>query len=278
MARLLDKEWERIQKKAFTRWMNTYATRKGIKIGEDLEDELKNGVKLALFMEAISGDSLGRINKNPRMQIQSIENLNKSINFVKKLGIRLENISSEDIYEGNLKIILGFIWTLILRFQVNDITEGQLRAKEALLLWCQKKTEPYDNVNITNFHMSWKDGLAFCALIHAHRPGLIPYETLTPENDAENLEIAFSAGEALGIPRLIDVEDITDTAKPDELSIIAYVSQLYHLFSSDRRAETAARRVGDLVDFLASIKDLMDEYGVTATDLLNWMREKNGKL
>lgn len=56
----------------------------------------------------------------------------------------------------------------------------ELSAKEALLLWCQKRTKGHAHCDIKNFHMSWQDGMAFCALIHAHRPDLIPYGDLDP--------------------------------------------------------------------------------------------------
>lgn len=66
----------------------------------------------------------------------------------------------------------------------------------------------YNNVNIRNFSSSFKDGLAFCALIHSYHPSRIPYSSLKADNAAKNLEIAFAAAEKLGIERLLDVEDM----------------------------------------------------------------------
>jgi actinin alpha len=197
------------------------------------------------------------------------------LRFVKEKGIRLENIGAEDIFGGNLKIVMGFIWMLILRFQVEDITEGELRAKDALLLWCQNKTRRYDNVNVQDFHRSWQDGLAFCALIHAHRPNLIDYNSLSSADPYTNLRIAFDvAEEHLGVARLLDPEDIVETAKPDEKSIIAYVSALYKIFATDKATEDAERRVRQLVEFMNMIESLKGEYDGLASDLLNWIKNK----
>lgn len=114
-------------------------------------------------------------------------------------------MSSSEIVDGNLKMTLGMIWTIILRFAIQDISVEEMTAKEGLLLWCQRKTAPYKNVNVQNFHLSFKDGLAFCALIHRHRPDLIDYNKLSKDNPLENLNTAFDVAEKyLDIPRMLD--------------------------------------------------------------------------
>ena len=72
----------------------------------------------------------------------------------------MTNIGAEDVVDGNRKIILGLIWTLILRFTINDINEEGMTAKEGLLLWCQRKTACYEEVEVRDFSASWNDGLA----------------------------------------------------------------------------------------------------------------------
>lgn len=116
------------------------------------------------LLEILSNESLGRYASRPRLRVQRFENVNIALDFIKGRRIQLTNIGAEDIVDGNRKIILGLIWTLILRFTISDINEEGLSAKEGLLLWCQRKTACYDEVEVRDFSTSWNDGLALYVL------------------------------------------------------------------------------------------------------------------
>jgi actinin alpha len=159
-----------------------------------------------LLLEVISGQQLPAPDRG-KTRFHQIANVNKALEYIRSKGVKLVSLNAETIVDGNQKMILGLIWTLILRFAIQDISVGDLSARDGLLLWCQRKTEPYENVNVQNFSDSWKDGLAFCALIHRHRPELIDYNNLNPRDPIGNLNLAFDvADKHLDIPRMLDPE------------------------------------------------------------------------
>uniref|UniRef100_A0A669C1H4 Actinin alpha 3b n=1 Tax=Oreochromis niloticus TaxID=8128 RepID=A0A669C1H4_ORENI len=209
---LLDPAWEKQQRKTFTAWCNSHLRKAGTQI-ENIEEDFRNGLKLMLLLEVISGERLPKPDKG-KMRFHKIANVNKALDFICSKGVKLVSIGAEEIVDGNVKMTLGMIWTIILRFAIQDISVEETSAKEGLLLWCQRKTAPYRNVNVQNFHISWKDGLALCALIHRHRPDLIDYSKLRKDDPIGNLNTAFEVAEKyLDIPKMLDAEG--ETARTD---------------------------------------------------------------
>uniref|UniRef100_A0A8C8CP92 Actinin alpha 4 n=1 Tax=Oncorhynchus tshawytscha TaxID=74940 RepID=A0A8C8CP92_ONCTS len=235
---LLDPAWEKQQRKTFTAWCNSHLRKAGTQI-ENIEEDFRDGLKLMLLLEVISGERLPKPERG-KMRVHKINNVNKALDYIAGKGVKLVSIGAEEIVDGNAKMTLGMIWTIILRFAIQDISVEETSAKEGLLLWCQRKTAPYKNVNVQNFHISWKDGLAFNALIHRHRPELIDYDKLRKDDPLTNLNNAFEVAEKyLDIPKMMDAEDIVGTLRPDEKAIMTYVSCFYHAFSGAQKVSTA---------------------------------------
>uniref|UniRef100_A0A672J1P6 Spectrin beta chain n=1 Tax=Salarias fasciatus TaxID=181472 RepID=A0A672J1P6_SALFA len=272
-------EREAVQKKTFTKWVNSILSRVGCRIS-DLYLDLRDGRMLIKLLEVLSGERLPKPTKG-RMRIHCLENVDKALQFLKEQRVHLENMGSHDIVDGNHRLILGLIWTIILRFQIQDIIveTGQAdqketrSAKDALLLWCQMKTAGYPNVNITNFTTSWKDGMAFNALIHKHRPDLLDYNSLKRSNPTHNLHNAFNVAEQkLGVTKLLDPEDVF-TENPDEKSIITYVVAFYHYFSKMKQLAVEGKRVGKVLDHAIETEKMIDKYETLASDLLTWIEQ-----
>uniref|UniRef100_F1KPP4 Spectrin beta chain n=1 Tax=Ascaris suum TaxID=6253 RepID=F1KPP4_ASCSU len=269
-------ERENVQKKTFTKWVNSHLVRVNCKI-HDLYMDMRDGKMLIRLLEVLSGERLPKPTRG-KMRIHCLENVDKGLQFLRDQHVHLENLGSHDVVDGNPRLTLGLIWTIILRFQIQDITfedadnQETRSAKEALLLWCQMKTAGYPNVNVRNFTTSWRDGLAFNALIHKHRPDLIEYDKLQKSNALFNLANAFDTAEQqLGLMKFLDPEDV-NVDIPDEKSIITYVVTYYHYFNKMKQETIQGKRIGKVVNELMENEKLVSDYERLSTDLLEWIR------
>eukprot|EP00118_Oscarella_pearsei_P018333 m.187592 g.187592 ORF g.187592 m.187592 type:complete len:2651 (+) comp39364_c0_seq1:28-7980(+) len=282
--KVLADERQLVQKKTFTKWVNSHLAKITCRI-EDLNVDLRDGKMLIRLLEVLSGEKLPRPARG-NMRIHKLENTGKALDFLKKKDVHMENMGPHDIVDGNPRLTLGLIWTIILRFQIQDIavevagTESAAKrsAKDALLLWCQRKTAGYRDVHLTNFTTSWRDGLAFNAIIHKHRPDLIRYDSLRKEEHKDNLNNAFVVAERdLGLMQLLDAEDV-DVDFPDERSVMTYVVTYYHYFSKMKSGGVGGRRIAKVVSQVMDNDQLRLDYERLTSELLAWIQEKTNDL
>ncbi|CAB4070178.1 SYNE1 [Lepeophtheirus salmonis] len=263
-------EQERVQKKTFVNWINSYLC------------------KHSPPMKVLSGENLpmekSRVLKRPHF----LSNCNTALEFLKSKRIKLVNINASDVVDGRPPVVLGLIWTIILYFQIEENTrvleklghrygsphvDGRSRsqmghatddssddrssrkvnekwkagAKRALLQWCQ----------------SWRDGNAFIGMVNGIKPGSVDVKAMVKEENKTRLETAFYVAECkLGIARLLDPEDV-DVDSPDEKSIMTYVAQFLHRYPEGEEVEgdfvSAEQQFNELRTWLTTTVDFFEQ-------------------
>ncbi|XP_050294630.1 dystonin isoform X30 [Anthonomus grandis grandis] len=257
-------ERDAVQKKTFTKWVNKHLKKAKRNI-RDLFEDLRDGHNLISLLEVLTGEQLPR--ERGQMRFHMLHNIDTALHFLRCKNVKLVNIRSEDIVDGNPKLTLGLIWTIILHFQISDIIVGQepnVSARDYLLRWAKRTTHKYPGVQVQDFTKSWRDGLAFSSILHRNRPDLIDWGRVRSQRPRERLETVFFVAEKeYGVTRLLDPEDV-DTHEPDEKSLITYISSLHEVFPEPPP-------IHPLYDSVAQQK--MQEYRELASSLHMWMRE-----
>jgi len=217
-----DTGWIAIQKRTFTRWVNNHLGERLLKVN-DLFIDLETGILLINLLEVISSKKIQTYNKNPRIRAQKLENNSFALNFLKNEGIKLVAIGPEDIVDHANKLILGLIWTIILRYQIQKGDQGG-SAKNELLQWVRRQIPECD---VNNFTTSWQDGKAICHLADSLQRGIIPGGLDAVDENPDPLANATlgedAAEKELGIPKVLLPEDMV-SSEPDELSVMTYIS------------------------------------------------------
>ncbi|XP_066485712.1 nesprin-2 isoform X2 [Tiliqua scincoides] len=263
----LQAEQKNTQKRTFTSWVNSQLEKHSPpSVISDLYADIGQGNILLDLLEVLSGQQLTREKGSNTFQCRS--NIEHALTFLKNRSIKLINIHVADIIEGKPSIVLGLIWNIILHFHIEELTwiltcgyghhpedgpsvvgtsptanppsktnttvkeRWKMSAKKALLLWAKEQCAMHGSISVADFKSSWRNGLAFLAVIHALRPDLVDMESAKGRSNKENLKEAFDIAEKeLKIPRLLEPEDV-DVVSPDEKSIMTYVSQFLQYFKS----------------------------------------------
>jgi len=276
-------KWVAVQRKTFVKWTNQHLKRAGYAEMDvvGVADEFSTGEKLMEIIHALFDVAIPKHAKNPKLRPQKMDVVAQAFKMVEEAQVKTNFLQVEHLLDANEKMILGLLWAIILDYAIKGISVDEATAKEGLLLWVQKKTKNYNHVDppgVKNFSTAWSSGMAFCALIHRHRPNMLDYDSLDPKDAAGNLEKAFSVAEELGIPRLLDVEDLTESVRPDERSVMTQVSEYFRVFAAEGIKETAAQRLGNFIKFLREIEDRQNDYIARARALIEWAGQETAKL
>ncbi|XP_072475520.1 F-actin-monooxygenase MICAL2 isoform X5 [Notamacropus eugenii] len=140
--------------------------------------------------------------------------------------------------------------------------ESDIRPNK-LLTWCQKQTEGYQHVNVTDLTTSWRSGLALCALIHRFRPELINFDSLNEEDAIENNQLAFDIAEReFGIPPMTTGKEMASAQEPDKLSLVMYLSKFYELFRGTplRAVDSLGKNYGENGDLSLAKSSIFNNY------------------
>ncbi|XP_066554329.1 filamin B a isoform X1 [Amia ocellicauda] len=226
-----DAPWKKIQQNTFTRWCNEHLKCVNKRIA-NLQLDLSDGLRLIALLEVLSQKKMYRkYHQRPTFRQMKLENVSVALEFLDRENIRLVSIDSKAIVDGNLKLILGMVWTLILHYSISmpvwedegDEDAKKQTPKQRLLGWIQNKVP---DLPITNFSNNWQDGRALGALVDSCAPGLCPdWETWDTVKPVENAREAMQqADDWLGIPQVITPEEIIDP-NVDEHSVMTYLSQ-----------------------------------------------------
>jgi len=185
-------------------------------------EDMKTGVVICELLECLTGETIKGVDHNPRNILAEGANLNIIWKWMTKQKIELGGITALSISQGtNERTVLALLWRFIQKY---DLVEGDNGQTEELLSWVKPHTDPHKDV--TNFTTSWKDGVAFLALVDGICPGSVDWSTVDPANSDANLALAFDLIEQkLYVPQMLAVDDLSKS-RPDKQQIMTYVSAI----------------------------------------------------
>jgi hypothetical protein len=247
---------------------------------KDIKHDLNDGVKLLNFLELLSGKKVTtKYDRNPPSRIQKIQNLHIALNFLEKdldFNVKVVGVGAEDFADDNLKMILGFLWSLFKRYRISVIKQDDKSSEEGLLLWCKKTTAGYKDVQIEGFKSGFRNGLGFLALCDkfVENKEVLDFDKFSKETPIDNLNAAFEVAEKhLGIPKLLDAEEVNE-GNVDDRSLVLYVSLYFHAFVAQQQQKALANEKDRLAEEMRGLEGSLEERAKKAAAL----QEENNEL
>lgn len=220
-----------MQLRAFTAWLNVQLRAIGNKSINNIEKDLCDGVILLQLLQAIGSQKIS-FNTSPTTLAQKVENCCLLFAMLSKEGATIRDFYAEDLADGNPDVIIELLWQMIFMKVSGKLTIKEPEARQKLLAWCQSALSDSD-VKVDNFDHSFKDGVAFAAILHKYKPSSIDIEVIKKIKE-ESVPLVLRAMEkefGLSSPFFKD-EGFKNDFPPDEKSVFAIVSIYHTLFNS----------------------------------------------
>lgn len=212
-------------KQTFTLWINKNLKTCGYPPVTDLYEDIKDGVVLYRLLIALNHEP-PQINTKSTMKIFKIENLHKILSYIQE-SVKLVNISAEDIYEGNPKLVLGLIWSIILHLSLKDERDEDLKNK--VYNWAKKIIAKYKVCEEKEFKDLLQNGMVYNTLLDYFTKEVCA-NSLDPENRLNNFKTVFEVAEECGIETLLDINELEEGGDLDEKCLFTYLLEYYTKF------------------------------------------------
>ena len=248
--------FEQTEYKAFRSWLNINLSPLNDSV-ECLERDLVDGVKLCKLLEKLQNKTIGKYDKNPKMQMQKLSNLSIFLKALTNDGLKVVNIGPEDIYNGNIKILFGVLWLMIQKYHINQLdfldeeietsqlenTEQKPTRKQSIHVSGIKKMDTKEKIlfiindiveawglKANNFTSDFSDGKILTCLAYTRDPKSVVNPKFIGDDAHQNTKNALLAFESMGVPHVVDVEEITE--KHNEKSIMTLLGYIIRELSS----------------------------------------------
>ncbi|EGC40489.1 hypothetical protein DICPUDRAFT_73997 [Dictyostelium purpureum] len=264
-TQIAQNRWEQAQEKAFLNWVNSLLVKKNLKI-ENIATDFSDGTKLIYFLELVSNKKCRRkFNPEPKDKINRIQNISIALWFIEEdLNIKNRSIGAEDFYDGNKKMIFGFLWSLYRKFRIlgiradgntsgsggeqdlssSGIAQEQIEAENNLLKWCSNLT----GINVTQFKNGFKDGMAFLSMakqLSSDQSSTSLFDDLAGSgvDSIARLNAVFDFAEKnLNIPKLLDAEDLVN-GMVDDRTVMLYTSMFYNAYEVKKKKQKSETEI-----------------------------------